>query len=90
MCIIFSFVYLTGTVTVAECFKACTVLAHSEAGTFGSNGIELRGGWKQLHNEEHNNLLSSPNITKMVKFEAGHILSMREKIRAYKMLVGIP
>jgi hypothetical protein len=31
---------------------------------FGSNGDEVTGGWRKLHNEELHNLYSSPNMIK--------------------------
>jgi hypothetical protein len=41
------------------------------------------GGWRKLHNEELNNLYSSPSIIRMIKSRrmrlAGHLAQMREK-----------
>jgi hypothetical protein len=34
---------------------------------FGSQQDELRGSWKNLHNEELHNLYSSSNIIRMIK-----------------------
>jgi hypothetical protein len=34
---------------------------------FGPNRDEVTGGWRKLHEEEFNNLYSSPNIIRMVK-----------------------
>jgi hypothetical protein len=44
---------------------------------FGSKTDEVVGSWRKLHNEELNNLYSSPNIIKMIKSRrmrwAGHV-----------------
>jgi hypothetical protein len=34
---------------------------------FGTKREEVAGGWRRLHNEELNNLYSSPNIIRVVK-----------------------
>jgi hypothetical protein len=34
---------------------------------FGPKRDEVTGGWRKLHNEEHNNLYSSPSITRIIK-----------------------
>jgi hypothetical protein len=34
---------------------------------FGPNGDEVTGEWKNLHNEELNDLYSSPNIVRIMK-----------------------
>jgi hypothetical protein len=34
---------------------------------FGSKRDEMVGGWRKLHNEELDNLYSSPNIIRMIK-----------------------
>jgi hypothetical protein len=48
--------------------------------------------WRKLHNEEFQNLYSSPNIIRMIKSRsmrwAGHVPRMREKRNAYRILVG--
>jgi hypothetical protein len=42
---------------------------------------EVRGGWRNLHNEELHNLYSSPSIIRMIKSRrmrwAGHVALMR-------------
>jgi len=34
--------------------------------TFGSKRNEVTGEWRKLHNEEHNDLYSSPNIIRLM------------------------
>jgi len=34
---------------------------------FGPRGDEVTGEWRRLHNEELNNLYSSPNILRVIK-----------------------
>jgi hypothetical protein len=44
---------------------------------FGPKRDEVTGGWRKLHNEELQNLYSSPNIIRMIKSRrmkwAGHV-----------------
>jgi hypothetical protein len=50
--------------------------------------------WRRLHNEELNDLYSSPNIIRVIKSRrmrwAGHVARMRRKRGAYRILVGRP
>jgi hypothetical protein len=50
---------------------------------FGSKGNEVRGEWEKLHNEELNDLYSSPNVFGVIKSRrmgwAGHVTRMGEK-----------
>jgi hypothetical protein len=61
---------------------------------FGSKRDEATGEWRRLHNEELNDLYSSPNIIRAIKSRrmrwAGHIARMGEKRGAYRILVGRP
>jgi hypothetical protein len=61
---------------------------------FGPKRDELTGGWRKLHNEELQNLYSSPNIVRMIKSRrirwAGHVARMGEKRNAYRILMGNP
>ena len=47
---------------------------------FGSKRDEGTGEWRKLHNEELNNLYSSPNIVRVIKSRrmrwAGHVARM--------------
>jgi hypothetical protein len=53
---------------------------------------EAAGGWRRLHNEELDNLDSSPNVIRVIKSGrmrwAGHVACMGGFINAYKILVG--
>jgi hypothetical protein len=52
----------------------------------------VTGGWRKLHNEELQNLYSSPSIIRMIKSRrmrlAGHVARMGERRNAYRILVG--
>jgi hypothetical protein len=55
---------------------------------------EVIGEWRRLHNEELNNLYSSPNIIRVIKSRrmrwAGHVARMGEGRGEYRILVGRP
>ena len=59
---------------------------------FGPKRDEVTGEWRKLHNEELNDLYSSPNIVWVIKSRrirwAGHIARMGEKRGVYTVLVG--
>ena len=59
---------------------------------FGPKRDEVTGEWRKLHNEELNDLYSSPNIVQVIKSRrmrwAGHVARMGEKRNAYRVLVG--
>jgi hypothetical protein len=50
--------------------------------------------WRKLHNDELNDLYSSPNIVRVVKSRrmrwAGHVARMGEKRGMHRVLVGKP
>jgi hypothetical protein len=61
---------------------------------FGPRRDEVTGEWRRLHNEEVNDLYSSPNIVWVIKSRrmrwAGHVAHMGEERGAYRVLVGKP
>jgi hypothetical protein len=58
---------------------------------FGLKRDEATGEWRRLHNEELNDLYSSPNIIRVIKSRgmrwAGHVARMEEERGAYRILV---
>ena len=59
---------------------------------FGPRRDEVMGEWRRLHNEELNDLYSSPNIVRVIKSRrmrwVGHVAHMCEERGAYRFLVG--
>jgi hypothetical protein len=60
----------------------------------GPKRDEATGEWRRLHNEELNDLYSSPNVIRVIKSRrmrwAGHVARMGEKRGAYRILMGRP
>ena len=58
---------------------------------FGPKRYEVTGEWRELHNEELNNLYSLPNIFRAVKSRkmrwARHVTRMGKRRGVYKILV---
>ena len=58
---------------------------------FGPRRDEVTGERRRLHNEELNDLYSSPNIVRVIKWRtkrwAGHVACMGEERGAYRVLV---
>ena len=61
---------------------------------FGPKRYGVTGEWRKLHNEELNDLYSSPNIVRVIKSRrirwAGHVARMEEGRGVHKVLVGKP
>ena len=61
---------------------------------FGPRRDEVVGEWRRLHNEELNDLYSSPNIVRVIKSRrmrwVGHVARMGEERGVYRVLVGKP
>jgi len=61
---------------------------------FGPRRDEVTGDWRRMHNEELNDLYSSPNIVRVIKSRrirwAGHVARMGEERGVYRILVGKP
>ena len=61
---------------------------------FGPKTDEVKGEWRNLHNEELNDLYCSPNIVWVTKSRrmrsAGHVARLGERRDVYRGLVGKP
>jgi len=61
---------------------------------FGPRRDEVVGEWRRLHNEELNDLYSSPNIVRVIKSRRikldEHVARMGEERGLYRVLVGKP
>jgi hypothetical protein len=61
---------------------------------FGPKRDEVTREWRKLHNEEVNDLYSSPNIVRLIKSRrlrwAGHVARIGEKRGVYRVLVEKP
>jgi hypothetical protein len=60
----------------------------------GPKRDEVMGEWRKLHNEELNDLYSSPNIIRVIKSRsmrwAGHVARLMERRGANVLLMGNP
>jgi hypothetical protein len=58
---------------------------------FGPKRDEVKGEWRKLHNENLNNLCSSPTIVRVIKSRrvrwAGHVARMGEGRVVYRVLM---
>jgi hypothetical protein len=55
---------------------------------------EMIGGWRKPYNEELHNFYTSPSIIRMINSRrmrlTRHVVQMRDKINAYRILLGKP
>ena len=73
------------TATVVD-YDACSVevglvlRCHATFSLFGPKRDQVKGEWRKLHNEELNDLYSSPNIVRVIKSRrmrwTGHVARM--------------
>jgi hypothetical protein len=58
---------------------------------FGHERDDDTGEWRKVHNEEVNDLYSSPNIIRVIKSKivrwVGHVAALRERTGVYRVLV---
>jgi hypothetical protein len=84
----------TRSLTLREEHKLQMFEKRVPRGIFGPKRDELTGGWRKLHNEELNDLYSSPSIIRIIKSRmsrwAGNVTRMGEKKKVYRLLVGKP
>jgi len=61
---------------------------------FGPRRDEVTGEWRRLHNEQLNDLYSSPNIARVIKSRrmrwTGHVARMGEERGVYRVFLGKP
>ena len=61
---------------------------------FGPKRDEVTREWRKLHNEELNDLYSSPNVFRVIKARrmkrVEHVAHLGERIGIYRVLVGRP
>jgi hypothetical protein len=61
---------------------------------FGPKRDEVTGEWRKLHDEEFDDLHSSPNIIRVIRPRrmkwTGHVARMGKRTDVYRLLVGKP
>jgi len=61
---------------------------------FGPRRDEVTGEWWRMHNEELNDLSSSPNIVRVIKWRrmrwTEHVARMGKERGVYRVLMGKP
>jgi hypothetical protein len=85
------YIYILHNQSCRTDFVACYDENRALRRIFGSKTDEVTGGWRELHNEELQNLYSSPSIIRRIKSRrmrwAGHVAQVGN---AYRILVGKP
>ena len=85
------YVCATWSLTLRE---ECRLRVSGNRKIFGPKMVDVTGEWRKPHNEELNELYSSPNIIRVIKIqknEMGGACSMYgERRGAYRVLVGKP
>jgi len=70
------------------------IVAENLRRIFGPKRKEVTGEWRRLHNEDLNDLYSSPNIVRVIKSRrmswVGHVARMDEERGVYRVLLGKP
>ena len=83
-------------VFVTNLMHKCYICIHTvySSKILGPMRDEVTGEWRRLHNEELNDLYSSPNIVRVIKSRrmrwAGHVARMGEEMGVYRVLLGKP
>ena len=58
---------------------------------FGPKRVKVKGEWRKLHNEELNDLCSSPNIIRVIKSRrmrwVGHVARLGDRRGVYRLSV---
>ena len=75
-------------------YHLCIFFTMTVMNIFGPKRDGVTGEWRKIHNEELNDLYSSPSIVRMIKSRrirwAGHVARIEEGRGVYKVLVGKP
>jgi len=84
----------TWSLTLREEHRLRTLENRALRRIFGPKRDEVTGEWRKLHNENLNDLYSSPNIVRMIKSRrirwVGHVARMGERRGVYRVLVVKP
>jgi hypothetical protein len=81
--------------TISHCLRFGSFVWYDVSkGKFGPKKDEVTGEWRKLHNDELNDLYSSPTIVRVIKSRrmrwARHVARMGEMRDTYRVLAGKP